>query len=124
MSFSIVDGPAIVANSCNYLIVRTDDAAPLTRFLVGALNSAVLEWRFRLTSSTNHVGNYELDALPLPLPTSELDHRGRVPRRPASADPTDAEADHELDHVWFDAYGLGAEERRRVASALPNSVVR
>ena len=124
MSFSLVHGPAIVANSCNYLIVRTDDAAPLTRFLVGALNSAVLEWRFRLTSSTNHVGNYELDAFPLPLPTSELVTVVGCLVDRLLADPTDAEADHELDHVWFDAYGLGAEERRRVASALPNSVVR
>lgn len=34
-------------------------------FVLGLLNSSLFEWRFRLTSTNNHVNAYEVDALPL-----------------------------------------------------------
>src|SRR5690606_38705333 len=34
--------------------------------VLGLLNSAVLDWFFRVQNSNNHVGNYEIDALPFP----------------------------------------------------------
>ena len=39
------------------------------------LNSALLNWRFKVTSTNNHINNYELDELPmidLGLITSEI----------------------------------------------------
>ncbi|MEW6033514.1 MAG: Eco57I restriction-modification methylase domain-containing protein [Chloroflexota bacterium] len=33
-------------------------------FVLGLLNSNLFEWRFRLTSTNNHVNSYEVDALP------------------------------------------------------------
>jgi adenine-specific DNA-methyltransferase len=124
LSFSLIDGPAVVANSCNYLVVRADDPHDLSRFLLGALNSAVLEWRFRLTSSTNHVGNYEIDALPLPIPSKEFVAKVGCLVDRLLDDPRDTEADHELDDLWFDAYGLGVDAKQRITSALPISVGR
>jgi Alw26I/Eco31I/Esp3I family type II restriction m6 adenine DNA methyltransferase len=124
LSFSLIDGPAVVSNSCNYLVVRADDPNGLSRFLVGALNSAILEWRFRLTSSTNHVGNYEIDALPLPVPSKGfVAEVGRLVDR-LLRNPRDAEADRELDDLWFEAYGLGLDAQQRITSALPTSVGR
>ena len=29
------------------------------------LNSALLNWRFKITSTNNHINNYELDELPI-----------------------------------------------------------
>lgn len=119
LSFSMIEPGAVVANSCNYLVVRNGNAPELSKFLTGALNSAILEWRFRLTSSTNHVGNYEIDALPLPLPTEDLISRvNRLVER-LLRNPADAVADRELDEVWFDAYGLGSDARRRIRSVVP-----
>jgi len=34
-------------------------------FALGLLNSRLYEWRFRLTSTNNHVNSYEIDSLPL-----------------------------------------------------------
>jgi hypothetical protein len=93
-------------------------AQELSRFLLGALNSAALEWRFRLTSSTNHVGNYELDALPVPVAEANLVETVNDLVNHLLHDPRDAAADAELDEVWFDAYGLSASDRQRVRSAL------
>lgn len=51
----------ILANSCNY-ISATDECL---RKLNIILNSALLNWRFKVTSTNNHINNYEIDELPL-----------------------------------------------------------
>jgi DNA-cytosine methyltransferase len=64
----LVPPGSILANSCNYLIDEEDPTAtPSDRLSLYCilLNSAVVEWRFRLFSSNNHVANYELDELPI-----------------------------------------------------------
>lgn len=53
----------IIGNSCNY-IVSTRDQVDLEK-LVYLLNSELLNWRFKITNSNNHISNYELDELPI-----------------------------------------------------------
>ncbi|MBN2495708.1 MAG: N-6 DNA methylase [Deltaproteobacteria bacterium] len=64
-----VPAGVFLGNSVNYW-VPTDaggwQAGVLRGYLLGLLNSAPLEWRFRLTSSNNNVNLYEVCALPLP----------------------------------------------------------
>ncbi|MDP9384165.1 MAG: N-6 DNA methylase [Actinomycetota bacterium] len=118
LSFAMIEPRCVVANSCNYLVVQAGDVTALSKYLTGALNSTVLEWRFRLTSSTNHVGNYELDALPLPTPNPKLVERVCQLVDRLLADPANEAADRELDEVWFDAYGLRPGDRERLERAL------
>jgi len=54
-------------------------------FILAFLNSALAEWRFRITSCTNHVNSYEIDNLPLPVidtsnppDESEVNHLSRL----------------------------------------------
>ncbi len=50
-------------------------------FILGILNSSILEWRFRLTSTNNHVNSYEIDSLPIPkisFATPETERRQLV----------------------------------------------
>ena len=75
LSFALIDGGRVVANSCNYLSVDAS-LAPLPAreallYLLAVLNSGWMEWRFRITSSTNHVGNYEIASLPVPEPRGD-----------------------------------------------------
>jgi Alw26I/Eco31I/Esp3I family type II restriction m6 adenine DNA methyltransferase len=51
----------ILGNSCNYL---SSDTNTLKKLYI-ILNSSLLDWRFKLTSSNNHINNYELDDLPI-----------------------------------------------------------
>jgi len=53
----------ILGNSCNY-IVSTRNHSDLKK-LFYLLNSSLLNWRFKITSSNNHINNYELDELPI-----------------------------------------------------------
>lgn len=51
----------ILGNSCNYISSDEETLAKLHLIL----NSSVLNWRFKITSSNNHINNYELDELPI-----------------------------------------------------------
>ena len=51
----------ILGNSCNYISAEANILARLNIIL----NSPLLNWRFRITSSNNHINNYELDELPI-----------------------------------------------------------
>jgi Alw26I/Eco31I/Esp3I family type II restriction m6 adenine DNA methyltransferase len=112
ISAVLVEPGVVVANSCNFLAVgkgrggKPDDDGIL-HFLLGVLNSSILEWRFRATNSTNHVGNYELAALPIPIP----DERAEVAEVMAASralllDPSDSSTDSALERAVRALYGL------------------
>jgi Alw26I/Eco31I/Esp3I family type II restriction m6 adenine DNA methyltransferase len=69
LKFSLVLPEFILGNSLNYLTV--DKTCFNNSFniytLLGLMNSKILNWRFKLTSSNNHVNNYEIDDLPIPI---------------------------------------------------------
>jgi len=57
----VIEPDNFCSDTVNY-IVRPELAF---FFVLGLLNSSLFEWRFRLTSTNNHVNAYEVDALPL-----------------------------------------------------------
>lgn len=52
----------ILGNSCNYISLADQNQLKNLQIL---LNSHLLNWRFKVTSTNNHINNYELDELPL-----------------------------------------------------------
>lgn len=67
LKFGIVPHGAVLANSCNYLIAQgTEDDERSLLYLLALMNSHVLNWRFKATSTNNHVNNNEIDMLPIP----------------------------------------------------------
>ena len=73
LKFCFVPKNYLLGNSLNYLSV--DSSLFKNSFnlftLLGFLNSSLLNWRFKLTSSNNHVNNYEIDDLPIPIGAPE-----------------------------------------------------
>jgi Alw26I/Eco31I/Esp3I family type II restriction m6 adenine DNA methyltransferase len=66
LKFASIPTDAILGNSCNY-IVETKDSNESKRFyLLGLLNSELMNWRFSLTNTNNHVSIHELMQLPIP----------------------------------------------------------
>ena len=61
LKFVFCETNDILGNSCNYI---SSDPTTLKKLNI-LLNSSLLDWRFRVTSSNNHINNYELNELPI-----------------------------------------------------------
>ena len=62
LKFAITKPNHILGNSCNYISIEK----PLEiEWIKSQLNSYLLNWRFKITSTNNHINNYEIDELPL-----------------------------------------------------------
>ncbi|MSP65072.1 MAG: hypothetical protein EXR16_05540 [Bacteroidetes bacterium] len=59
---AITEPNYIIGNSCNYITV---DTSLDIHWILAQLNSYLLNWRFKITSSNNHINNYEIDDLPI-----------------------------------------------------------
>ncbi|TET12170.1 MAG: hypothetical protein E3J86_00910, partial [Candidatus Thorarchaeota archaeon] len=66
LKFANVPSGFVLANSCNYLFLQKGTDKIRLSLLLGILNSELMNWRFGLTSTNNHVSNRELTQLPLP----------------------------------------------------------
>ncbi|GAA7388569.1 class I SAM-dependent DNA methyltransferase [Helicobacter pylori] len=58
----VKDQEMLFLHTCNLLYCKEREHA---KFLVGLLNSRLLDWLFRKTSTNNHVNLYELETLPI-----------------------------------------------------------
>lgn len=73
VSFALAPENVVLGNSCNFLSVGPNDDGVDLYYLLGVLNSPLIDWYFRLSSSNNHINNYEIDTFPIPVKT-ELCH--------------------------------------------------
>jgi adenine-specific DNA-methyltransferase len=69
LKFAPIEPLAILSNSCNYLVAIHPDSSRILDFLLGVLNSELLNWRFQVSNSNNHVSIRELQSLPIIQPT-------------------------------------------------------
>lgn len=114
LKFSKVPKNTILGNSCNFIVLNNDslfyeDNLTLD-YLLGVLNSFLLNWRFQMTNSNNHIGNYELDELPLAIPNAEQKSIIESLTNKLIADPDNNEFRARLNTTVFDIYGLNREE--------------
>ncbi|MCF8364146.1 MAG: Eco57I restriction-modification methylase domain-containing protein [Bacteroidales bacterium] len=63
LKFVFCENTDILGNSCNYIVSTRKEEDLKKLFFI--LNSELLNWRFKITSSNNHINNYELDELPI-----------------------------------------------------------
>ena len=75
LKFALIGKNFILGNSCNYIAItndlfKTEESLSL-KYLLGVLNSNLMDWRFKLTNSNNHVSNYEISELPIIIPNEK-----------------------------------------------------
>jgi Alw26I/Eco31I/Esp3I family type II restriction m6 adenine DNA methyltransferase len=63
LNFAILEGDYVMSNGVRFIIIK--DKSFDIRFLVGLLNSNLMEWRYRLFSHTYNVRKYEIESLPI-----------------------------------------------------------
>nr|WP_229307095.1 Eco57I restriction-modification methylase domain-containing protein [Helicobacter pylori] len=103
-------------HTCNLSYCKEREHA---KFLVGLLNSRLLDWLFRKTSTNNHVNLYELETLPIPQITTKnqelaqkiTDCAERI-LKTKEKDPkaNTQELEKEIDALVYQLYNLTDEE--------------
>ncbi|MCQ2900047.1 Eco57I restriction-modification methylase domain-containing protein [Helicobacter pylori] len=107
-------------DTCNLSYCKEQEHA---KFLVGLLNSRLLDWLFRKTSTNNHVNLYELETLPIPQITEKNQELAdkitacaeRILKSKAK-DPkaNTQELEKEIDALVYQLYNLTDEEIKTI----------
>jgi Alw26I/Eco31I/Esp3I family type II restriction m6 adenine DNA methyltransferase len=111
LKFASIPSGVVLANSCNYVVLPTRSGKSHHLSLLGLLNSELLNWRFSLTNTNNHVSTRELTQLPIADSTeSELRSKmvrevGRVKRNVVSP---------MIEAITFALYGFSVKDAKTV----------
>jgi len=62
----------VLGNSCNFISVSQNRYEIDIYALLGLFNTKIINWLFKMTSSNNHINNYEIDCFPIPVEAPEL----------------------------------------------------
>ncbi|MDD5696532.1 MAG: TaqI-like C-terminal specificity domain-containing protein [Candidatus Pacebacteria bacterium] len=111
LKFTKIPGNIILGNSCNFLTFNGSLLGNQVSldYLLGILNSLLLNWRFKVTNSNNHVSNYELAELPIVIPSAS--QKKEIEKLVyAIKEKKDRNKIYELNMEVFKLYGLNDEE--------------
>lgn len=67
VNYTIIPKDYVLGNSCNFISILKNDYDIDIYYMLGLLNSDIINWFFKLTSSNNHINNYEIDNFPIPV---------------------------------------------------------
>jgi Alw26I/Eco31I/Esp3I family type II restriction m6 adenine DNA methyltransferase len=63
--FSVLPSGFIITNAIKSIVLKPNQKLH-KNYIIGLLNSPILNWRFELFSSQNNIRNYEIETLPIP----------------------------------------------------------
>lgn len=110
---SIVPAGYYLANSCNYLLPNEEFPA---KYLLGLLNSKLINWFFRRFSTNSNVNGYEVEQFPIPSCTSEQKQRiidlvEVILNKKKQKTQTNTSAEENMiDNLVYHLYGLSYDE--------------
>jgi len=111
---TIIDLPAFLANSCNYIL--ENKSIPL-HVILGLINSKLLNFVFKCKSTNSNVNGYEVDELPIPKNIDETTQKniGILVDKILSTKKKDVcsvtnKLENKIDQIVYKLYGLTEEE--------------
>lgn len=81
VTFALTPSNYVLGNSCNFIAVEDNPYGIDIYTLLGLFNTKIINWLFKLTSSNNHVNNYEIDCFPVPVDALELREISKTTKR-------------------------------------------
>jgi len=121
LKFAMVPPKTVLANSCNYVAVGPSKDEWLLSYMLGILNSDLLNWRFDLSNANNHVSNRELASLPITDPHSQnqriTDLVGEIVNDVQDMLSKGSSPSSSVEARVFLLYGLGLNEARFVMTS-------
>jgi Alw26I/Eco31I/Esp3I family type II restriction m6 adenine DNA methyltransferase len=115
VSFTIVPKNVVLGNSCNFISLKDNDDNIDLYFLLGILNSSLIDWYFKLTSSNNHINNYEIDTFPIPIKYNNKAEIVELVKKYLTS--FDDEILRKIDVLVYEAYGI-----RKTTSKVLNTI--
>jgi hypothetical protein len=118
LKMTVMMPESFCGNSVNYILI--EDKRINDEFLLGLLNSKLLNWFFKVFSTNSNVNGYEVDNLPIPpiaginqepivkLVERILAAKGKNPQADTSKE------ESAIDEMVYQLYGLTEEEIRIV----------
>jgi adenine-specific DNA-methyltransferase len=115
LKFAPVEPDTILSNSCNYLVAIHRDSSRILEFLLGLLNSELLNWRFQISNSNNHVSIRELQSLPIVQPAGKQRAlEKKIVKEVKKLKAGKIESSDLIEAVVFALYGLDVNYARKV----------
>lgn len=112
LKFTKIPGNIVLGNSCNFLSFNQSlfgNQEVSLDYLLGVLNSLLLNWRFKTTNSNNHISNYELAELPVAIP--KIQDKREIESLVLSIKSNNDLSDvYKLNMKIFELYGLAENE--------------
>ncbi|MFA9476954.1 DNA (cytosine-5-)-methyltransferase [Phycisphaerales bacterium AB-hyl4] len=128
LSFALVPPQTVLGNSCNYICSKSGNIIneEYLYALCVVLNSAVMEWYFRIFNSNNHVANYEIDDFPCPLQDADTitslavvgRHFHDLYQHNNNAGKTPAASEDVAEALVAEAFGLSESQTRLILERI------
>ena len=114
LKMTILEADVFCGNSVNYILI--EDKLIEYEFILGLLNSTLLNWYFKVFSTNSNVNGYEVDNFPIPdilkvnqKPITNLVSRILAAKRTNPVADTSA-LEREIDQLVYQLYDLTPEE--------------
>lgn len=114
LKFALVPPGVILSNSCNYLVCPGGVNITHRHFLLGLLNSEVLNWRFSLTNTNNHVSTRELNQLPIANTTTSESEQLRAQLAQEVGHTKQIGEYSRIEAISFALYGFSVNDAKNV----------
>lgn len=72
VQFAYIPKNHVLGNSCNFISIEKNKYNVDIYYLLGLLNSNIINWYFKFFNSNNHISNYEIDELPIPVEGKQI----------------------------------------------------
>lgn len=113
VTFALAPKNYVLGNSCNFISINDNMYGIDIYALLGLFNTKIINWLFKLTSSNNHINNYEIDCFPVPVNSACLKKISLLTR--TFLESKDNILIDEIEQLARAAYGLdeNVEEKNR-----------
>lgn len=111
VTFALIPRNYVLGNSCNFISVSENPYGIDIYTLLGLFNTKIINWLFKLTSSNNHVNNYEIDCFPIPVEAPELKRISALAK--IFLDTQDDVILEEIEQLSYQAYGITPSTKKR-----------
>jgi Alw26I/Eco31I/Esp3I family type II restriction m6 adenine DNA methyltransferase len=118
---TIIPASFFLAHSCNYILKPLN--ADL-EYVLGILNSSLMNWIFKKTSTNSNVNSYEVEQLPILIAQHDVNKvmisnvKQIIALKEADHTADTSELEAEIDRMVYDLYGLTNEEIKIVEESV------